>query len=97
MIIVHGSIVALQEERDEVLRLCLEHVARSRQEPGCISHNVSVDAEDSRRLNFFEEWEDMAALQKHFQVPESAQFVQRVTALSAQPPELRIFEASQLR
>jgi hypothetical protein len=38
MIIVTGSVHARPEALDEVLRLSLEHVHRSRLEPGCLLH-----------------------------------------------------------
>jgi quinol monooxygenase YgiN len=38
MILVTGSILAREAAFDDVLRLSLEHVERSRKEPGCISH-----------------------------------------------------------
>ena len=56
MILVTGSILAREEAFDEVLRACLEHVERSRKEPGCISHDVHVDCQNPMRLFFFEQW-----------------------------------------
>jgi quinol monooxygenase YgiN len=41
-----------------MLRISREHVHRSRKEPGCISHDVSIDAENPLRLTFFERWSD---------------------------------------
>ncbi len=40
MIVVTGSVTARQDSFDEVRKLSLEHVHRSRSEPGCISHAV---------------------------------------------------------
>jgi quinol monooxygenase YgiN len=80
MILVTGSVVAKAETFDEVRRLCLEHVERSRKEPGCISHAVHVDCENPLRLFFFERWSDEAALRAHFVVPASRQFVQTLKA-----------------
>jgi len=53
MIIVTGSILAREDSFDDVLRSCLEHVERSRKEPGCISHDVHVDCQNPMRLFFF--------------------------------------------
>jgi quinol monooxygenase YgiN len=50
MILVTGSILAREDTFDEVLRLSLEHVERSRKEPGCISHAVHVDCQNPLRL-----------------------------------------------
>ena len=56
MILVTGSILAREDAFDEVLTSCLQHVERSRAEPGCISHDVHVDCQNPMRLFFFEQW-----------------------------------------
>jgi quinol monooxygenase YgiN len=55
MIVVTGSITARADSFEEVRKLSLEHVRRSRTEPGCISHAVQVDYENPLRLVFFEQ------------------------------------------
>jgi quinol monooxygenase YgiN len=95
MIVVWGSIEAIAGKFAEAVQLSLEHVHRSRQEPGCISHNVHTDIENGNRLTFFEEWADMAALQIHFAVPESGQFVENISKLAVGPPAIKIYEATQ--
>lgn len=94
MITVWGAIEAAPDHLAEVRRLSLEHVHRSRAEPGCISHSVQSDLENPNRLVFFEEWEDMAALQKHFAVPASGEFVRRAAALAVGPPDMKIYEST---
>jgi quinol monooxygenase YgiN len=94
IMIVTGSVVARPETLDEILAASLEHVRRSRAEPGCISHAVHQDVEDEHRVVFFERWADRASLDDHFRVPASADFVQTVTRLAAQPPSMVIYQAS---
>jgi len=94
MMIVTGSILARPETFDELLAASLEHVRRSRAEPGCISHAVHRDVEDEHRLVFFERWADRASLDDHFRVPASADFVRTVTRLAVQPPTMVIYEAT---
>ena len=96
MIIVWGSIEAKSDCLDEVNRLSLEHVHRSRGESGCISHSVQRDVENPNRCIFFEEWEDMTVLQAHFAVPEFQRFVNSVTGLAVSAPLIRIFESTQI-
>jgi len=96
MLIVTGSIAARADTIDELRRASLEHVARSRAEPGCIEHGVAIDANDGLRLVFFERWQDRPALDAHFKVPASREFVAQVASLAARPPELAIYEASAL-
>ncbi len=94
MIIVTGSVVASPDQLDEVLRLSLEHVRRSRLEPGCISHDVHHHAENPNRLVFVERWADRAALDAHFVVPESRAFARALRSLAAEPTTIEIYEAT---
>ena len=92
MIIVIGSVVTTPDTHRAVLDLCLEHVARSRTEPGCIAHNVHADCEDAARLVFVEYWADMPTLLAHFEVPASRDFVKRLRKLSPSPSDMKIFD-----
>jgi quinol monooxygenase YgiN len=94
MIIVTGSIVAKAESLDKLLVISLEHVRRSRTEPGCLAHAVHQDAENPLRLVFLEEWADTAALAAHFTVPASRDFVKTARELSAGEPVLNIYDAT---
>ena len=96
MIVVTGSVTARPETFDEARRLSLEHVHRSRQEPGCISHAVHVDCENPLKLVFFEQWADRAALAAHFAVPASGEFVRDLRSLAAGPTTLELYDASRL-
>ena len=96
MIVVLGSVVAKPDHFDEVLRLSQEHVARSRGEPGCVSHAVHRDTEQSLRLVFVEQWADQAALAAHFRVPASRAFVKALAALASEPPRIAAYHATPL-
>jgi quinol monooxygenase YgiN len=94
MVIVTGEVQARPESLHELLAVSLEHVRRSRTEPGCLSHAVHQDAEDETRLVFLERWADRAALDDHFRVPASADFVRTVARLAARPPTMAIYQAT---
>ena len=96
MIVVTGSVTARQDSFDEVRRLSLEHVHRSRSEPGCISHAVHVDCENPLRLVFFEQWADRAALLNHFAVPASRDFVKSLQSLAAAATSIELYDATRL-
>ena len=96
MLIVTGSIRTHPEHLDRVLELSLEHVHRSRQEPGCLLHSVHRDVEHENHLTFLEHWTDADALRAHFALPASIAFVREATALAVDPPELSIYEAQPL-
>lgn len=97
MIIVTGTIEARPDAIDEVVALSLEHVRRSRQEPGCLLHSVHRDVEHPLRLVFVEHWEDADALRAHFAVPESATFVTRASELAVGSPSIELFDARPTR
>jgi quinol monooxygenase YgiN len=96
MIVVTGSVTAREDCLDEVRKLSLEHVLRSRQETGCISHAVHLDCENPLRLVFIEQWADRAALSAHFAVPASRNFVRALQPLAAAATTIEIYDATRL-
>ena len=96
MILVTGSVRARADSFNEVLAHSFAHVARSRAEPGCISHNVHHDAEDALRLVFVERWDSMDALKTHFRVSDSRAFGKALAALAAEPPDMQLYDATPL-
>lgn len=97
MVIVIGSITVQTESLADALKISQEHVARSRAEPGCISHAVHTDSENPNRLVFVERWESMSALEQHFQVPASGEFITRLGSLTSAAPEMNIYQSSEIK
>lgn len=93
MVIVTGRAQIHPQHLAEAIAFCIEHVRRSRGEPGCISHAVHQDAKDPCRVFFFERWADRAALERHFAVPASGQFVGRLRRLASAALEISIYDA----
>ena len=96
MILVTGSVTARPETIDEVRRISLAHVHRSRTEPGCISHAVHVDCENPLKLVFVEQWAGGAALLAHFAVPASRDFVRALHSLAAASTTIEIYDATKV-
>ena len=96
MILVIGHALAKADTKDEMLRLSVEHVLRSRAEPGCISHEVSVDVQQPLRLTFVERWADIAALQVHFKVEASRAFGKALARLSGGAPEICVYQSDEI-
>ena len=90
MLVVTGSVTARRETFEALRAAALEHVRRSRTEPGCLRHSVHIDTENPLRLFFYEEWEDQAALDAHFAVPESLEYMRISRELSASGEKIRI-------
>ena len=97
MILVAGIVTASADTISEMLRVSTEHVHRSRKEPGCISHDVSVDADDPLTLHFIERWADEAALKAHFRVPQSRAMWKRLQELAAHPGAMHLYEAVEVK
>ncbi len=96
MILVLGSVTAREGRFAEALALSQEHVARSRTEPGCITHSAHQDTENPLRLVFVEQWESQAALWAHFAVPASRAFAKALAELAAEPPSMSLYEATSI-
>jgi len=94
MLIVTGSVRSRPGSLDEVLALSLEHVRRSRAEPGCLLHRVHQDVEDPMHVVFVEHWEDRAALAAHFAVPASGAFVHALAEHTEGRASLEIYDAA---
>jgi len=94
MLVVTGSVTARPETFDELLEHSLEHVRRSRQEPGCLEHSVQVDCENALRLVFFERWADRAALDEHFKDPATIAFARALRALASAADGPSIYEVA---
>jgi quinol monooxygenase YgiN len=95
MIIVTGSVTANPDALPAVLRLAVEHVHRSRLEPGCLLHSVHHDVENPNRVVFLEHWLDRDALRVHFGVAESREFTKALRSLSTEQT-LEIYEAERV-
>ena len=96
VIVVTGSVTARPDSFDEMRRISLEHVHRSRGEPGCISHAVHVDCENALRLVFIEQWADRTSLLAHFAVPASRNFVKALQPLAASASTIELYDATKL-
>lgn len=97
MIVVSGAIEATPDTIAELTVLAIAHSVRSRAEPGCISHNIHVDAENPMRLFFYEQWADREALAAHFKVPESIEFVRAVRRMGASAAGAQVFDAAPVK
>ena len=92
MVIVIGDVTLRPDAVDEALALSRDHVARSRTEPGCISHDVHIHVDEPNRIVFVERWADRAALDTHFAVPESRAFARALTALADGSPRMDVYD-----
>ena len=96
MIIVMARVKIRPGRMQEALDLSNKHVARSRLEPGCISHGVYRDGEHDNDLVFVEERESEQALKTHFAVPASQSFVKELVGMSVGRQQFRLYSATEM-
>ena len=63
MVIVAGHIVVDPQQRDDYLSGCVEVVRQARRTAGCLDFALSADLLDPGRVNIFERWESVAAVE----------------------------------
>lgn len=90
MLQVTSTLRVREGRMSEALNAAQAHVARSRREDGCLRHEVFQAPDDPDLLFFYERWRDRAALDVHFQQPESVEFVQAMAELVRERPRLEI-------
>lgn len=96
MILVIGHALAKPDTLQAMLAISVEHVLRSRAEPGCISHEVTTDVQQPLRLTFVERWSDMAALQVHFRVEASRAFGKALAAMADGMPQMSVYQSDEI-
>lgn len=64
MIIVAGFLNLDPDERAAYLDDCIEAVRAARSAEGCIDFHLSPDPIESGRINIFEQWESVEALEQ---------------------------------
>jgi quinol monooxygenase YgiN len=64
MVIVAGYLVVDPEEREAYLEGCREVVELARRTDGCLDYALSADVLDPGRINVFERWESLEALEE---------------------------------
>ncbi|WP_007517414.1 antibiotic biosynthesis monooxygenase family protein [Pseudofrankia saprophytica] len=63
MVIVAGQIFVDPAEREHYLAGCVDAIEQARQAPGCLDYALSADLIDATRINIFERWETLEAVQ----------------------------------
>lgn len=63
MVIVSGAIHVSPDERDAYLAGCRAVIEQARAAPGCVDFHLSADAIDASRINVYEQWDSVAAVE----------------------------------
>jgi quinol monooxygenase YgiN len=63
MIIVAGALRVDADERPAYLDACLAVVEQARRAPGCLDFHIAADPIEADRINVFEQWESVDAVE----------------------------------
>lgn len=96
MLIVTGDIVASAGHFDALFAATRAHSARSRVEPGCLSHDCFQDPDNPGRIVFVERWRDEAALQAHFKTPGIAQLLAAFRDHAEERGTMQVYQATEV-
>lgn len=96
VVIVTGDIVANAGQFDALFAEARAHSARSRIEPGCLSHDCYQDPDNPNRIVFVERWRDEAALQAHFQTPGIAQLMAAFAEHADERANMQVYAATEV-
>lgn len=96
MLVVTGDIVARAGAFDALFAATRAHSARSRAEPGCLSHDCFQDPDNPSRIVFLERWRDEAALQAHFRTPGIAQLLKAFADHADERGTMQVYAATEV-
>ncbi len=74
MILVVYQLDVLLDKQKEFLQAVPMILSKSTQQPGCLRHYISRDIDDHHSFYVFQEWENQAALDVHWQSNRFAAF-----------------------
>jgi quinol monooxygenase YgiN len=97
MILITGTVVVPEPNREAFIAAVTRHVTLSRQEPGCISHGFFEDVMAPGTFTFVERWRDMDAVKEHFAMPYSQESVGVIRQLSESSTGVEIHEVALTR
>ena len=95
IVIVTGDIVARPGEFAPLFAETRAHSARSRGEPGCLSHDCFQDPDNPNRIVFLERWRDGDTLRAHFGTPGVAQLMAAFARHADERGTMQVYDATE--
>ena len=97
MILITGTVVVAEDNREAFLKAATHHVELSREEPGCISHGVFEDQMAPGTFVFVERWRDLEAVKEHFAKDYSRETAAMLRKLAVSSTGVEIHEIASTR
>jgi quinol monooxygenase YgiN len=96
MIVICGTVPIDVTKKEAALAAMKKMSEASEAEEGCLSYRFYVNPWDVSQVLIFEEWEDDAALQAHFQTPHMAEFNQQIPKYVTGEMAIKRYEVSEV-
>jgi quinol monooxygenase YgiN len=94
MIVVSGIIEIDSADLERALEAGREAAAATRSEPGCRAYAFYQDIERPACIRVFEEWDDAAALARHFETPHFQAFREVLRTIRVHTQEIKRYDVS---
>jgi quinol monooxygenase YgiN len=94
MVIVKARARVKPEARETAIGAARAMRDASRAEDGCRDYNFWFAFDDDHELLVYEEWDDQAALDAHFQTPHLQEFAQAIPTFVDGAPEITRYEVA---
>ena len=94
MIAVRVLVQVKPEMRDKFIEISTPLIAQTNAEPGCLFYSCYNDLADPNKFLFYEEYENVAAIDYHNQQPNRLAWWNAVQATLAVPMEAKLLENS---
>ena len=95
MIVIAVTYKAKPGKREEALRAAKTCAETTRREAGNIDYTFYAGIDEPDAFFLFEQWESQKVLDMHLKSEHLASFRKALGDLTAEPPVIRIFEASE--
>ena len=89
---VLARVKAKQGMENHVRRECLELVAPSRQDKGCLGYELHQSTDDPGLFFFVESWTSKKDVENHLETPHCVAFDEKVSTMLAEPEEIIFME-----
>ncbi len=77
---------------NELKKIFLDMVEKTRKEVGCINYDLHQASDDPTEFRFYENWTSRSRLDDHLSSPHLKNFFEIADDILAEPPEIKILK-----
>ncbi len=88
MIIVSGRLRIDSYRRERYLAACRPVIEAARSTPGCVDFHLAADPLDADRINVFEQWENVEAVERFRQAGPDTEMAEAIRSADVQQHEI---------